>query len=247
MTDQSQPVCGLRATRSRDTTCRVSGVTLRGGAEAVCVGTAAQIVCLTLEPDGRRPDTFPSCRLSCGGGQQAICECVWTHQDRVHSHVDPADADHQTPAERQAEAQVERVLWRRRDRSSAWRPAAAGPDVTQEEKPGRTRSCLRSADRCLTAPCVSCCTLLRSLSHPAYLLFQPVIRATMTDCVFNVRLWTPLSAHKCRTQRPRKCSKQSAGGGFMLPHVTQIICFCTLSLLFSSDRSHMTPPQIQNQ
>lgn len=45
----------------------------------------------------------------------ALCWCVRTHQDWVHSHVDPANADHQTPAERQAKAQWERVLWRKRE------------------------------------------------------------------------------------------------------------------------------------
>lgn len=36
--------------------------------------------------------------------------CVCAHQDRVHSHVDAADTDHQAPAEGQAEAQQEGVL-----------------------------------------------------------------------------------------------------------------------------------------
>lgn len=30
----------------------------------------------------------------------ALCIHARTHQDWVHSHVDPANADHQTPAER---------------------------------------------------------------------------------------------------------------------------------------------------
>lgn len=86
-------------------------------------------MCLTPEPADCCPDTFPSCRPSRSGGRGQtvlqVCERVWTHQDRVHPHVDPADADHQTPAESQAEAQVEGVLWRRRDKSSAWRHSAA--------------------------------------------------------------------------------------------------------------------------
>lgn len=50
-------------------------------------------------------------------GWHSVCVCVCTHQDRVHSHVDPANTDHQTPAESQAEAQRERVLWRRTETS----------------------------------------------------------------------------------------------------------------------------------
>lgn len=84
---------------------------------------------LPARPLSRFPFLLPSChaslsnvtpvtwsrRLPLGSrvGSGTYVSGRETHQNRVHSHVDPANADQQTPAESQAEAQSEGVLWRR--------------------------------------------------------------------------------------------------------------------------------------
>ena len=53
-------------------------------------------------------------KLSLQVSKQSGSESVYVHayQDWVHSHVDPAGTDQQTPAESQDEAQRGRILWK---------------------------------------------------------------------------------------------------------------------------------------